>query len=181
MAEEKRPEDEQEKEVEAIEIIEEVQQAEEEALIENVVFIRRTAAVVKGGRRFSFGVLAIVGDGSGRVGYGYGKAREVPVAVAKATQEAKRSMIEIPLVGTTIPHEVYGRFKASTVMLKPAAPGSGIKAGPTVRSIMEAAGITDVLTKSLGSNTPINVVKATFVALGMLRSREESYSLRFGR
>jgi len=146
--------------------------------IENVVQIRRCACVVKGGRRFSFSAMVVVGDRNGRVGWGYGKAPEVPSAVEKATRAAEKNMIRVPLVGTSIPHRVVGHFGASRVLLIPARPGTGIIAGETVRAVVEAAGITDILTKSRGSNNPINLVKATFDALKQLRSREEIERLR---
>lgn len=147
-------------------------------LIENVVEIKRTSTVVKGGRRFSFSGLVVVGDGAGKVGFGYGKANEVPTALAKGTDEAKRSMTKIALRGTTIPHEVIGRFGAARVMLKPASPGTGMIAGGAVRAVMEAVGVKDVLTKSLGPNNKINLIKAVMNGLGRLRSRESIEALR---
>ncbi len=145
---------------------------------ETVVQIRRCACVVKGGRRFSFAALVITGDHNGRVGYGYGKAVEVPLAVEKATKQANRSQRTVPLEGTTIPHQVTGRYRASRVLLLPARPGTGIIAGECVRAVVEAAGITDILTKSFGSNNPLNLVKATFDALAQLRTRKEIARLR---
>lgn len=145
---------------------------------ERVVQIRRCACVVKGGRRFSFAALVVSGDGNGRAGFGYGKAVEVPLAVDKATKQASRSQQSVPLIGTTIPHEVVGRFRASRVVLIPARPGSGIKAGDAVRAVMESAGITDILTKSFGSPNPLNLVKATFDALNQLRTKEQVERLR---
>jgi small subunit ribosomal protein S5 len=145
---------------------------------ERVVQIRRCACVVKGGRRFSFAALVVTGDGNGKAGFGYGKAVEVPLAVEKATKQANRGQQSVPLVGTTIPHEVIGRFRASRVVLIPAKPGSGIKAGDTVRAVMESAGISDILTKSFGSPNPLNLVKATFDALSQLRTREQVERLR---
>jgi small subunit ribosomal protein S5 len=145
---------------------------------ERVVQIRRCACVVKGGRRFSFAALVVTGDSNGKAGYGYGKAVEVPLAVEKATKQANRSQRAIPLVGTTIPHEVIGRFRASRVILIPAKPGTGIKAGDTVRAVLESAGVSDILTKSLGSPNPLNLVKATFDALAQLRTREQVERLR---
>ena len=140
--------------------------------IEKIVHISRVAKVVKGGRRFSFSVIAVVGDGSGRVGSGVGKANEVPEAIRKATEKAKRAMIKIPLQGHTIPHGIMAIFGAAKVMLKPAAPGTGVIAGGPVRAVMEAAGVQNVLTKSLGTNNPHNVVKATINGLGKLHSPE---------
>ena len=147
-------------------------------LLEKVVKIRRCAAVVKGGRRFSFAALVIVGDGKGRVGIGYGKANEVPPSVEKAFKRGSRSMIEISLDGTTIPHVIRGMDGAAEVVLIPAAPGTGVIAGAAVRAVCEAAGIHDILTKSYGSNNPIGLVKATLKALTSLRTRPEVERLR---
>ena len=147
-------------------------------LIDKVIKIRRCAAVVKGGRRFSFTALVVVGDGKGRVGWGYGKANEVPPAVEKAIKDGTRKMIPVNMLGTTIPHAVEGRFGASRVVLLPAGPGTGVSAGAAVRAVCEAAGISDVLTKSFGSNNPINLVKATISALQQLRSRADVERLR---
>ncbi len=147
-------------------------------LIDKVVKIRRCAAVVKGGRRFSFTAMVVVGNGEGRVGWGYGKANEVPPSVEKAVKDATRNMIHVPMQGTTIPHTVVGRFGAAKVILIPAAPGTGVIAGAGVRAVCEAAGLHDILTKSFGSNNPINLVKATINAFEQLRTPEEISRLR---
>lgn len=145
---------------------------------EKVVQIRRCACVVKGGRRFSFTAMVVVGDGQGRVGWGYGKAIEVPLAVEKAVKVANRSMVSVPVIGSSIPHRVIGRFRASRVLLLPAKPGTGIIAGEAVRSVVESVGIGDILTKSYGSNNAMNLVKAVFDGLSQLRTREEVARLR---
>jgi len=147
-------------------------------LIDKVVKIRRCAAVVKGGRRFSFTALVVVGDGRGRVGYGYGKANEVPPAVEKAIKDGTRNMFEVPMQGSTIPHTIKGHFGAARVTLVPAAPGTGVIAGAAVRAVCEAAGIRDILTKSYGSTNPHNLVKATISALRQLRTPSEVERLR---
>jgi small subunit ribosomal protein S5 len=145
---------------------------------EQVIQIRRCACVVKGGRRFSFSALVVVGNNEGRVGWGYGKATEVPSAVEKAAKNADKHMIDVPLVGTTIPHQVVGRFGAAKVLLMPASPGTGVIAGEVVRTVVASAGVTDILTKSMGSPNPINLAKATFDGLQKLRTRETVARLR---
>ncbi len=147
-------------------------------LQDRVVKIKRCAAVVKGGRRFSFAALVVVGDGKGRVAWGYGKANEVPPSVDKAIKDGSRKMKPVKLVGTTIPHEVVGRFGAARVVLVPAGPGTGVIAGSAVRAVCEVCGIGDILTKSYGTANPTNVVKATIDALMNLRTLEEVEKLR---
>jgi small subunit ribosomal protein S5 len=147
-------------------------------LQENVVKIKRCAAVVKGGRRFSFAAMVVVGNGSGKVGWGYGKANEVPPSVEKAVKEGMRSQMEVARDGGTIPHVVKGRYGAAKVVLVPAAPGTGVIAGTAVRAVCEAAGIHDILTKSFGSNNPVSLVKATMAALKTLRPKIDVERLR---
>ncbi|MFQ5844823.1 MAG: 30S ribosomal protein S5 [Planctomycetota bacterium] len=147
-------------------------------LTDSVVQINRCAAVVKGGRRFSFSALVTVGDQAGVVGYGFGKAKDVPGAVEKAVKGARKQLVRLPTSGTTIPHDVIGRHGATKVVLLPAAPGTGVIAGSAVRAVMEAAGIRDILTKVFGSANPINVVKATFDGLAQLRRRSDVERLR---
>jgi small subunit ribosomal protein S5 len=147
-------------------------------LIEKVVKIKRCAAVVKGGRRFSFAAMVVIGNGRGKVGWGYGKANEVPPSVEKASKEGSRSMIEISLEAGTIPHRVQGQYGAARVVLVPAAPGTGVIAGSAVRAVCEAAGIKNILTKSFGSNNPTNLVKAALAALQQLRTRHDVERLR---
>lgn len=146
--------------------------------IERTIKIRRCAAVVKGGRRFSFAAMVVVGNGRGKVGWGYGKANEVPPSVEKATKQASREQIEIPITEDTIPHQVRGRCGAAVVVLVPAGAGTGVIAGSAVRAVCEAAGIKNILTKAYGTNNQITVVKATFDALKQLRTRQETERLR---
>ena len=147
-------------------------------LVDKVIKIRRCAAVVKGGRRFSFAAMVVVGNGRGRVGWGYGKANEVPPSVEKAVKDGSRNMTDFAMDKGSIPHTVTGRFGAAQVVLVPAAPGTGVIAGAGVRAVCEAAGIHDILTKSFGSNNPVNLVKATIDALKQLRTRSDVERLR---
>jgi len=146
---------------------------EQSDLVEKVVFINRCAEVVKGGRRFSFSALIVTGDKAGKVGCGFGKANEVSEAIRKASEAAKKAMVKVAVLKSTIPHEAYGEFGGGKVLLKPASPGTGVIAGGGVRAVLEAVGIRDVLAKSMGSSNHANVVKATLTALGQLRTRQD--------
>ncbi|PLX94972.1 MAG: 30S ribosomal protein S5 [Desulfuromonas sp.] len=150
----------------------------ETEMIDRVIHINRCSKVVKGGRRFSFSALVVVGDGNGQVGYGHGKAKEVPEAIRKGVEKAKKSMIQVPLDDRTIPFDVLGNFGAGSVLLKPASKGTGVIAGGPARAVLEAAGVGDILSKCLGSNNPHNVVKATIEALKQLKSADEIKSRR---
>jgi small subunit ribosomal protein S5 len=155
-------------------------ESQDSGYVEKVVYINRCAKVVKGGRRFSFSALAVVGDGKGNVGIGYGKANEVPDAIRKGTENARKNMLPVKLKGDTIPHEVFGQFDGGKVLLRPASPGTGIIAGGGVRAVLEAAGIKNVLSKSMGSKNHIAVVHATLLGLRQLRLAEDFHRVRRG-
>jgi small subunit ribosomal protein S5 len=158
--------------------LEEILESEEQELADQVIYINRVTKVVKGGKNLRFSALVVVGDSKGKVGYGMGKAREVPQAIKKGIELAKKNLIRIPILNATIPHAIIGRFGASKVVMKPASVGTGVIAGGPVRAVMQLSGIQNILTKSLGSSNPANVVKATFDGLRNLKHPEEAFKLR---
>ena len=158
--------------------MEEILESEEQELADQVIYINRVTKVVKGGKNLRFSALVVVGDSKGKVGYGMGKAREVPQAIKKGIELAKKNLISIPILNATIPHAIIGRFGASKVVMKPASVGTGVIAGGPVRAVMQLSGIQNILTKSLGSSNPANVVKATFDGLRNLKHPEEAFKLR---
>jgi len=151
---------------------------EGKALLEGVVYINRTAKVVKGGKRFSFSALVVVGDGEGMVGYGLGKANEVPEAIRKGTEKAKKNMIKVPIVNGTIPNQVIGKFGASNLLMKPAKEGTGVIAGTVLRTLFENAGIKNIVTKTIGSSNPHNVIKAAFDGFKKMKSKSDYFKAR---
>lgn len=151
---------------------------EQKALLEGVIYINRTAKVVKGGKRFSFAALVVVGDGEGMIGYGLGKANEVPEAIRKGTEKAKKNMIKVPLVQGTIPNQVIGKFGASNLLMKPAKEGTGVIAGTVLRTLFENAGVKNIVTKSIGSSNPHNLIKAAFDGFKKMKTKSEYFKAR---
>ncbi len=150
-----------------------MEKKKDDQYIEKMIKLNRVAKVVKGGRRFSFSALSVVGDQNGKIGYGFGKANDVSEAIRKSIDKAKKNMIEVPIKGTTVPHEILGNFKSASVLILPAAPGTGVIAGGPVRAVMDACGIKDIMCKSLGSKNSMNILKATFEGLGNLMDAKE--------